>query len=44
LVLVTLARALGGSVVATRRVDRLCRAAGHALETIVVSKKRGGAA
>ncbi|HEX6276983.1 MAG TPA: hypothetical protein VFZ53_28275 [Polyangiaceae bacterium] len=43
-VLVTLGRALGGSVEGTRRVDELCRAAGRALETIVVSKKRGGVA
>jgi hypothetical protein len=37
-------KAIGGSVEATRKVDELCRAAGHALESIVVSKKRGGAA
>jgi hypothetical protein len=43
-VLVALTRALGGSVDATRRVDELSRAAGHALEAIVVSKKRGGVA
>jgi hypothetical protein len=45
LVVVTaLVRALGGSTEATRRADELCRAAGQALESIVVSKKRGGAA
>jgi hypothetical protein len=43
-VLMALTRALGGSVEATRRADELCRAAGQALESIVVSKKRGGVA
>jgi hypothetical protein len=43
-VVVALVRALGGSMEATRRADELCRAAGQALEGIVVSKKRGGAA
>jgi hypothetical protein len=43
-VVIALVKALGGSVEATRKVDELCRAAGHALESIVVSKKRGGAA
>jgi hypothetical protein len=43
-VLIALTRALGGSVEATRRADELCRAAGRALESIVVSKKRGGVA
>ena len=43
-VLMALTRALGGSVEATRRADELCRAAGQALENIVVSKKRGGVA
>jgi hypothetical protein len=43
-VLVALTPSLGGSVEATRRVDALCRAAGRALEGIVVSKKRGGMA
>ena len=42
--IVALTRALGGSVEATRRADELCRAAGRALESIVVSKKRGGVA
>jgi hypothetical protein len=41
---VALQRALGPSVEATRKVDELCRAAGQALESIVVTKKRGGVA
>jgi uncharacterized protein (UPF0548 family) len=43
-VVVALVKALGGSVEASRRVDELCRAAGQALESILVTKKRGGAA
>jgi hypothetical protein len=43
-VVVALVRALGGSLEATRKADELCRAAGQVLESIVVSKKRGGAA
>jgi hypothetical protein len=43
-VVAALVRALGPSVEATRRIDEICRAAGHALEGIVVTKKRGGAA
>ncbi len=43
-VVIALVKALGGSVEATRKVDELCRAAGHALENIVVNKKRGGVA
>lgn len=43
-VVIALLKSLGGSVDATRKVDELCRAAGLALESIVVTKKRGGAA
>jgi uncharacterized protein (UPF0548 family) len=43
-VVIALVKALGPSMQATRRVDELCRAAGHALESIVVTKKRGGVA
>ena len=44
IVLVALIKALGASVEATRKTDELCRAAGQALESIVVTKKRGGVA
>jgi uncharacterized protein (UPF0548 family) len=42
-VMIALVKSLGPSTEASRKVDELCRAAGHALESIVVSKKRGGA-
>lgn len=42
-VLIALVKSLGPSTAASRKVDELCRAAGLALESIVVSKKRGGA-
>lgn len=44
IVLIALVKSLGPSTEASRRVDELSRAAGRALESIVVSKKRGGAA
>lgn len=43
IVLIALVKSLGPSTQASRKVDELCRAAGRALESIVVSKKRGGA-
>jgi hypothetical protein len=44
IVLIALVKSLGPSTEASRKVDELSRAAGRALESIVVSKKRGGAA
>lgn len=43
IVLLALVKSLGPSTEASRKVDELCRAAGQALQSIVVSKKRGGA-
>jgi hypothetical protein len=42
-VLIAIVKSLGPSTEASRKVDELCRAAGQALQSILVSKKRGGA-